>query len=307
MRGGPLLLAVLIVAASCPSQAQTRIGTCTHVKTEDPADAPGLRKLVTSEVDRHNTHHSVDEGCTTHLVVEVFRVGGERYLTARIGAEVPYRVRVAGTGTRELEQAVEEALTVVLHNDPVRLRGPETGDGLSVWLGTMRRRGLTVWGVQLAEMGVYANGALLFVPGLGLTLGREAGAWQIAIGATVGADMQGPRSEVRLSTLARVEAQLTYYLSEETSSSWYVTGSFGLLHQRFEGPLDAEAGGRRDEQSAAGAAIGLRTGVELLRETDARMQLYVEGLGPLYATTNEDVPLVTGWVPAMGGGVGVVF
>lgn len=302
-----LAMLCTLAALLCTSKAyaQSRIGTCVRVNVPSDEDAEGFRQLVRSEVNRHRTHQAVEEGCMSHLLVEVFRVGKDRYVTGRMNAEVPYRTEVQGEGHPPLEAAVEEVLTVVLHNDPVRLRGPGGDSGLVGWLGTLRRKGLSMWGVDLYEMGVYANGDVYFVPGAGLMLSREAGPWQVSLGAAAGADLQGQRSSIRLATLLRVEAQLAYYFSEDGSTSFYTMGLFGLLHQRFDGPVDG--GSYRDEQSASGAAAGVRAGVELLRETDTRMHLFVEGSAPLFSATSEDVGLVSGWTPTMGGGAGVVF
>jgi hypothetical protein len=302
-----LFFALIVVLTPSVALAQSRIGTCVRVNVPSSEDAEGFRQLVRSEVNRHNTHQAVEEGCTSHLVVEMFRVGKDRYVTGRMNAEVPYRTQVEGEGARPLELALEETLTVVLHNDPVRLRGPGGEAGLVGWLGKLRRRGLTIWGVQLHEMGAYANGKVHFVPGVGLMLAREAGPWQVGLGTALGVDLQGQRSSVRLASQLKVDAQLAYFFSETASTSWYAMGSFGLLHQRFEGPIEGTQGTFRDEQSASGAALSLRTGVELLRETNMRMHLFVEGAAPLYSATNEDVGLVSGWTPTMGGGVGVVF
>ena len=299
-----LVIVLASLAWSVRAEAQSPVGTCVQVHLPEGEDEPGFRRLVLSELSRHRTHQAAEQGCLSHLRVEVFFVGDQRYLTARMSGEVPYRVRVEGEGIGPLESALSEALTVVLHNDPVRLRGPQRDAGLVGWLGTMRRRGVTVWGVQLHEMAVYAQGKACFVPAVGLMLAREAGSWQVGLGAGVGADLQGERSTVRLTSLLRVEAQLAYFFSEQASTSFYTMGMAGLLNQRFEGPVDAT---RRDDQSVAGAALGLRAGVELLRETDTRMHLFVEGVAPLYGSTDEDVGLVEGWTPVVGGGVGVVF
>lgn len=299
-----LVVLIALLGTRARAFAQGPVGTCVQVRLPEGEDEAGFRKLVISEISRHRTHQAAEEGCLSQLLVEVFEVGGQRYLTARMSGEVPYRVRVEGEGVGPLETALVEALAVVLHNDPVRLRGPERDAGLVGWLGAMRRRGVTIWGVQLYETAVYAEGRASFVPGVGLMLAREAGRWQVGLGAGVGADLQGERSRVRLASLLRVEAQLAYFFSQEASTSLYAMGTAGLLSQRFEGPVDAT---RRDEQSVAGAALGLRGGVELLRETDTRMHLFVEGLAPLYGSSDEDVGLVRGWTPVFGGGVGVVF
>ena len=307
-RRSTTILAVAWIAA-LPigvAQAQGRIGTCVRVAVPPDQDAAGFAKLVRSEVDRHSTHYAVEQDCPSHLVVEVFPVGAERYMTGRLDGGVPYRVRVQGAGVAPLEPALEEVLTVVLNNDPVRLRGPGQENWLTGWLGSMRRRGLTIWGVQFQETGVLAGGRVHFVPALGLMIAREAGPWQVGVGCSAGWNLDGPQAGLRLVSQIRMEAQLAYFVSEPADTSPYLMGMFGVLHQRFDGPVDGGASSR-DEGSAAGAGAGVRLGMEMLRTTNTRLNVFVEGLAPLFAATSDEQDVVRGWTPVFGGGAGVVF
>src|SRR5258708_37645184 len=75
-----------------PARAQLR--TC--IKVEGPgASSEELARLVRLEVDRHRTHHAVENDCQSHLTVELLDLGKEgRWLTGRIDTQVPHREQV---------------------------------------------------------------------------------------------------------------------------------------------------------------------------------------------------------------------
>ncbi len=129
--------AFALLLASLPARsAWSRERTDTCVDVAASSDREALRTLVESELDRHPSHHAVRDGCVSYLRVELIELDRERFLTARINEQVPERVRVGPGG---VEAAVTKLLTVVLHNDPVRLRGPISRN----WLGEQREAFVT--------------------------------------------------------------------------------------------------------------------------------------------------------------------
>ena len=126
----------LITLAACASAllarpAAAQLQTC--VEIQGKTDAEALGRLVRAEIDRHPTHRAATTDCQGYLTVEVLDLAqGERWVTGRINAQVPHRERVGADG---LAPAVERLLKVVLHNDPLVLRGPESPG----WLRRQRR------------------------------------------------------------------------------------------------------------------------------------------------------------------------
>jgi hypothetical protein len=118
-----------MLAFGKPTRAAGRIATCVEVQVSS-GDERAFRSLVESELDRHPTHHAVSDDCVSYLKVELIDLGRAdgRYLTARINDQVPQRERVERDG---LTPALGRLLTILLHNDPVTLRGPEH----QTWLG----------------------------------------------------------------------------------------------------------------------------------------------------------------------------
>jgi hypothetical protein len=106
-----------------PDVARAQLRTCVEVAAA-PAETDALTRLIKSEIDRHPTHRAVSSDCESTLTVEVIDLGagGGKWLTGRLNTQVPYRERVGAEG---LAPAVERLLTVLLHNDPLILRGPE--------------------------------------------------------------------------------------------------------------------------------------------------------------------------------------
>src|SRR2546423_7216885 len=97
------LLAPLLLG-SADLHAATRL--CVQVHTDESGD--GLQRLVENELAHHPSHVAVKERCDSNLLVELFAVGGVRYLTARINREVP--VRYSFRGARDLGDKLSEAL-----------------------------------------------------------------------------------------------------------------------------------------------------------------------------------------------------
>ncbi|HEX7670001.1 MAG TPA: hypothetical protein VF395_10470, partial [Polyangiaceae bacterium] len=114
----------VLVSLASSARAQEKVRTCVVVESSAAAERQALTTLVESGVDRHPSHHAVKDECSTYLRVELIEIGGDRFLTGRVGGEVPDRVQIAGKGGKALESALAELLRVVLGNDPVTLKAP---------------------------------------------------------------------------------------------------------------------------------------------------------------------------------------
>jgi len=284
-------------------QAQARTPTCVEV-IGAKGDAAELRRLVESELDRHRSHRAVREGCGSYLRVELIEIdpvdGGGRFLTARINEQVPQRVRVDGRG---LEPALERLLTVVMHNDPVRLRGPLT----RTWLGEQGEafvRGENRYAIEAFQLYTPLGDSLQSLPGLVLSAGRETRAWYLGLRLGSALAPSPPDDRAALSLWVKGELEAGLFASPTGTSSLFAALLLGAEVQRFTGPAPLLGPGARGSAVSGGFAPGLRAGLELLRVAEARVTLFAEISLPAFISTDRDGGIVDQWLPtaAIGGG-----
>lgn len=294
-------LAMLLVwPASGWAQATT--ATCVEVLTRRD-DADELRRLVVDELDRHATHRSAEEGCTSYLRVETIEVAEGRYLTGRINDQVPHRERIQG---EDLAGALTRLLTVVLHNDPVRLRGPRTEGWFRGGLRVLKR-GHSMWGIEAYQTAAWLDGGPSSLPGLALSFRREVADWHLgarmAYAGRVGED---PETLV-MKHHVLAQLQLAWFASSTADASFYYSALIGLEHQRYSGPAPGFGEGEFDEATATGLGVGARVGVELFRTTTGRLDLFAHAQLPAFAASDEEGGVVDAWMPTFGIGAGILF
>jgi len=299
-RALPAAVFVLALASS----AAARVRVCVDVDA-GKSDAAALRRLVMSEVDRHPTHRAVDSGCESHLRVELDELdasmGGERFLTARLDGEVPAREAVGRAG---MGPALERLITVVLHNDPRRLDGPERDD----WIGRTRaaflRRGTMSVGVELYETSAIVDGRLQALSGVAISGRRELD--RIHLGLRVGAAsaFEAPHDRLTLTQEFLGQLELAAYGSAEAATAGFAALALGLEVQRFQAPDPGAPSNALQSVTSAGAALGLRGGVELFRTTSTRFQLFAQVLLPAFVSHDSEHALVSQWTPTLALGVG---
>ncbi len=290
-------LASWAMLAAAPAGAQV-VGVC--VQVESAEDRVGLARLIRSEVDAHQTHRAVDRGCDQHLRVELFSVGDTRFLTGRLDALVPERVEVD-----ELTDAVEELVTVLLHNDPVRLDAPGSDSGIAGALMRLRRSRRS-WGVALEERVALLGGSVETLPGLAFRLRRELPQW--SVGAVFGVN---PRLTPGLQTLhARVVARLgftaTWASSAEAEHVAIFGFQLGLMHIWANGPVRGRPD-LDDDAFGTGPYLGLTTGTELFRSAASRFSLRVAVELPLFLVRDEAELVMRGWVPSLSVAVALLL
>ena len=158
--------------------ARAQLRTCVEVAAA-PAETDALTRLIKSEIDRHPTHRAASSDCESTLTVEVIDLGpsGGKWITGRLNTQVPYRERVGADG---LAPAVERLLTVLLHNDPLILRGPESQGWLVKQERAFALHSTTHYGLEAYELAAPVGGGLATLPGVALSLRREID--QVAIG-----------------------------------------------------------------------------------------------------------------------------
>ncbi len=300
----PLLLLALAGAAS----AQGPTETCVEVATER-ADARALRRLVVDELDRHPTHRGVEapkdrSACGSYLRVEVIELAEGRWLTGRINDQVPHRERVHDD---DLTGALSRLLTVVLHNDPVRLRGPRRGDWVRDSLRDLKR-GRTLWGVEAYQVGGWLDGGVAALPGLALNLRREVDAWHLGVRLGYAGRPGAAPEDLALNHHVAAQLQVIWFADALGDASFYGGALIGAEHQRFSGPAPGYGDGASDTASATGLAVGGRLGVELFRTTTGRFDLFAQVALPAFVANDEDAAgVVDAWLPTVTVGAGMLF
>ena len=283
-----MLAAVALSAATASAQV---VRVCVHVESADEPESLG--RLIRSEVDAHPTHGAVDEGCDQHLRVELFSLEGARFLTGRLDALVPERVEVDG----ELAESVEELVTVLLHNDPVRLDGPGSDAGLSGALERLRRSRRS-WGVSLEERLALLGSQVLALPGLALRVRRELPQW--SVGAVFGLN---PRLTPSAQTLhprlvARLGFTATWASSPEAEHVALFGFQLGLMHMWVNGPVEGSPD-LSDDAFGTGPYLGLMSGAELFRSAVSRLSLRVAVELPLFLVRDDAERVARSWVPSL--------
>jgi hypothetical protein len=299
---------VLLSAFLLPAEVLGAGKAATCVKVQAPEnEREGLERLVASEVDRHPLHRVATAQCAVHLLVEIIDVEGHRFVTGRIGGEVPERVRMERGGAKALETALVDLLRVVLESDPVSLRRPA---GQS-WFGDralqLRDRGYSTLDVSLLQ-GFHAGGETpRFLPGVQLGYAREITSIQLAVEGVVMQSLTHPVDTLTMDTQVSLHLAASYFFSDTADVSAFTGFSLGLLHQRFHGPRSPRAGGGEGDYYTTGPAAGLRAGVELFRTTAIRALLFADGRFPLFAASDGETEVVDAWVPTLSLGAGVRF
>jgi hypothetical protein len=295
---------VAVALMALPGVARAQLRTCVEVAAA-PAETDALTRLVRSEVDRHPTHRAATGDCESTLTVEVIDLGpGGKWITGRLGTQVPYRERVGGDG---LVPAVERLLTVVLHNDPLILRGPESQSWLVRQERALAVHSSTHYGLEAYELATSLGGALATLPGVALSLRREVD--QVAIGVRLAGAFDPGGASARLHLTAQFDAQIeaTFYLRPVASVSLFASALMGLDYQRFEGPALLDGAGAGGVATGSGLAVTARLGLEALRTSDVRLLAFVDLELPTFTSRDPDHGVVDQWVPVASLGAGVLF
>ena len=300
LRRGLAALALLLFT----SRAEARVPTC--VSVEAPRDQRALEKLVRHELERHVSHAWVESGCEARLSIELIAIdpslGGGRYLTGWLDGEVPHRVEVGAGG---LASALEELLTVVLHNDPRRLRGPEEQtDIFASGVRALRVNGQTYFGVEAFQLGAWVGGRAQSVPGLAAFVRREVGSVHVAV-RFAGAHDFSEAPELRLTTDVVAEIEAALYSSRISDTAAFAALELGYEYQRFTGPAPLIAPGEHASATSSGFAPGLRVGLELFRTTRTRALVFLSLRAPTFVSKDSEGGVVDQWTPtaALGGAV----
>lgn len=298
-------LVIALLALGCPTvgYAQSPTETCVEVVTQR-ADPDALKRLVLTELDRFPTHRSAEDNCGSYLRVEVIDLADGTYVTGRINTQVPHREKVA---ENDMAEAVERMLRIVLHNDPVRLRGPRSQNFIRRGLRALRT-GVTLYGAELYQTTGLLEGEPLGLPGVAVVVRRETTDWHLgARVAYAGRFDTPPTDALNMTGHLAVQLQVMWHSSDLDDTSWYVGGVAGMDHQRFQGPAPGFGSEVQESYSQTGLALGGRAGVELFRTTTGRLDLFTQLTVPVFVSHDEEGGVVDSWLPTLQVGAGMLF
>ncbi len=311
MRAGLTRAALLGLTAAgalffaSPDVARAQLRTCVEVAAP-PAETDALTRLIKSEIDRHPTHRAAASDCESTLTVEVIDLGagGGKWLTGRLDTQVPYRERVGADG---LVPAVERLVTVLLHNDPLVLRGPQSQGWLVRQERALALHSTTHYGLEAYELAAPVGGALATLPGVALSLRREID--QVAIGVRLAGAFNPGADVATLHLAAQFDAQVeaTFYFRPVEPLSLFASALVGLDYQRFQGPAVLDGAGSTGVATGSGLAVTARLGLEALRTSDVRLLCFLDLELPTFVSHDPDHGVVDQWVPAASLGAGVLF
>ncbi len=300
-----LALGVALALAAVPRAARAQLRTCVEIETA-PGPTENLVRLVKDEIDRHPTHRAVAADCQAVLSVELIDLGadGGKWITGRLGTQVPHRERVGADG---LAPAIERLVTVLLHNDPLVLRGPESQSWLVRQERALAVRSTTHAGLEVYALAAPVGASLTTLSGVALALRREVD--QVSIGVRVGGAF-APGAEpaaLHLELQFDADVEAAFYFRPVDSVTLFASALVGLVYQRFEGPAPLDGLGATGVATSDGLCVGLRAGVEALRISDLRLVAYLQLEAPTFASRDPDHGVVDQWAPSAALGVGVLF
>ena len=308
-RQRPLYAALSIVGViwSSAAHGQGRVATCVEVRSVT-GDPKAFERLVRAELDRHATHEAAEESCVSYLSVEFIeldeKMGGGRYVTGRINAQVPHREPVVDN---DVADGVERLLTVLLHNDPLRLHGPRHDGWFRRQSRSLRRKGVNLYGVEAYQVGVWLDGEVASLPGVAFVARREVDRWHLGVRLSGAFEPDPSRDSLQLTGIVSAQIETAMFFSPAEDVSLYVAAVIGLEHQRFHGPVTLVEEDARRSVSKSGLAGGVRGGIEILRTTSGRVDFFGQLLLPAFASTDDETGVVDQWVPSATLGVGILF
>jgi hypothetical protein len=298
-----LAAAAILTAGAGTARAQLR--TCVEIASA-PAPTDALLRLVRDEIDRHPTHRAATTDCQGYLSIELLDFGAEggKWLTGRLDTQVPSRERIGADG---IPPAVERLLTIVLHNDPLVLRGPESTSWLMRQERAFRLHSTTHYGLETYELVTPVGAPLGALPGVALALRREID--QVSIGVRLAGAFNPGAEPAALALRMQFDAQVeaAFYFRPVESVSLFASALVGLVYQRFEGPAPLDGPGATGVATTDGLAVGLRAGVEALRTTDLRLVAFLDLEAPTFVSRDPDHQVVDQWAPSAALGIGVLF
>jgi hypothetical protein len=267
--------------------AVAAVPLCLEV-TAPPDDLRSFDKLVRLEIDRHPSHRVVESDCQSHLRVELFDAAGVRFITAQIDKEIPARFSVKEAV--DLAPRLEDAIRLVLHNDPASLvEDMDHLDAVQRFGQAIIIHGRTAYRLESFEAVSRSGTGIVTIPGLALGVTRGSGNLQV-LGRLYGGGAPGDTAgtDQALQVMAGLDAGLTFELFDN-KAMWtpYVSGCAGVQFVRYAGREHA-ADTFLTYVDDIGATLSARLGVRFFRGYDFDLDLFAQAYVPLFVTKDVD-------------------
>ncbi len=291
----------LLFLLLCGGRAHAAIRLCVNVETDD--NESGLRKLVLDELGHFPSHKAVERDCQSSLRIELYGVAGGRYLTARIGSEVP--VRYAIKTAAELPERLGDALRQVLGHDPSYLaEDPNRYNAVQRAALNLLKRGHTRYHLAALEV-VSATGAnAAFAGGGAFEVSRGIDAFSVLVRLWGAGSVAGATAEQRaVRFLAGGDLGLLYEPSVRSNTTFYIGPGLGIMTMDVEGWQGQAAA----SALKVDAAFSGRIGVRFLRQHNFDFDVFAIGYLPLTNAQDVDSPLPKSYTPFLQLGLGIGF
>jgi hypothetical protein len=300
----PLALAGLFFAR----EAAAEIPLCVEVSAPE-AEIQSFRKLVNLEVDRHPSHRAVKEGCRSRLTVDLFDAGGTRFLTAQIDREVPMRFVIKDPV--EVAPRIEEAIRLVLHNDPAYLVEDVAHLSAVQRLGrSILVQGRFTFRLEVFETLARGSAGMVTVPGAAFSLTRGSGNWHVLGRVYAGVSLSPVTGTERaLQTTVGLDAGLSYEFLAKAFWTPYISGGAGVQFVRYAG-REHKGDTVLTHVNDLGPSLSARVGARFFRFHNFDFDLFAQGYLPLFLTRDVDGALFGDkglYAPSMHVGLGVGF
>ena len=305
-----LLPALGLALASWPGPARAEVRLCVKVESSG-ADQEGLEKLVLDELGHHPSHRHVLEGCESTMVVQLFTVSSQTYLTVRLEGQVPVRYRLKDMDL--LEKRLGQAISLVLENDPVYLSKDMTR---ATMIQKAKRdilvTGHNYYGLEAFQMVGNTNNALGAASGLAFAFRRGSKHWHVLMRTfAAGWPGYGSNGEAAIKAYTGVDLAAGYELDQESMNSFYLSAGISLAYMRLEARL---SGPGPDDTTWVSTnqflgSLLLRAGYRMLRLFDFNADAYLAIKVPFHPLRDVDSPLFKDWLytPMVELGVGIGF
>lgn len=300
----PLLLLVLALLR-VERSAQAAVPLCVTVESSDSGD--DLDRLVRDELGHHPSHQLVAEGCPSTLRVELLRVAGLRYLTARIEGQVPMRYAIKSAA--EIPERLSEALRLVLGHDPVYLlEDTSRYNAVQRTALNLLKRGTTRYRFSIFETLAGTGRNPAFATGGSFELSRGIDHVQVFL-RMHGAGASGDAStDTRLMRfLAGLDLGFLYETSARGNATFYLGPGLGLLAMQVRGFVDGMEGRGAESALKLDGAFSGRVGLRFLRQHNFDLDVFAIGYLPLTNAQDVDSVLPRAYTPSLQLGMGVGF
>jgi hypothetical protein len=292
-----------LLAALWSTSSAAKMPVCVSVQGFGSQSVADYQRTVMNEVRRHPHHTPVVSDCERHLHIEYLKLKPHPVVTGYLDGQVPSRVKVEGK--KKLDEAISEVVSLILGSDPAAwIRNPENYLDRVLVSDAGLKKGILLFGLEAFQHAARTGDGASFLPGLGVRIRRGLGPVQVGARAIAAYMPRRPMegSKAQISLLASLEPEVSWMMSEKKASSFYVAGSLGLTVIRMEGFNEG-----RESLTDVGISLGVRAGVELLRVSDYRLDLFVQGHIPLFVTNSEESDIVDAYTPGIQIGAGIAF